>query len=639
MRQNLIIFATGGWSILYRQAKKELLKREDSFLIFNTLCDRATSFLNKPKPDGYEWLFIISLSVALTIVLHENSLNGYWRFDDGSHLLFATRYSPWEYFFDPAITLKQSGANVTPWNVFFYDLNLSIFGFEPRGFYFHLLLLMVGSTAALYALLRLWLSLPSAVLGIFMFLTGKPTYHLSQQLMTGHYLTGLLFSLLSLIFFTHYLRHGNSLRLLASVVLYALAMTCKEIYVPLIALLFVLPAGNIKQRIAAIIPFSVVSIGYALWRYKVLGKWLGGYGSYSFTSFEINTQAVIQQYSNIPTLLFDDQSWGLAALVIIIIMSLLAAWNRILNIFLVTTTVIILLAPLLPLTRLPGIHGADRYLFAVWVAVSIWIAIICQSSRNTTHSKLFRQAKIIVKSLSVLVLVIASFLGHLNEKQKQKEGIHQIEERYRLALAENFPKQVLIFDRGYWAQQTLQARRAYNISKNLDSQPILITVNSLIGLLFLDEITQDTQLDLSATIFSRYYSGQFYTFNINTLVSSKLDLLKAGKDQLVQVTLGHKNNIITWNFKPKGINYSVIVWDASPSKLKYYNLTGSQGSYSFSLNDETEISVIFENPGKWAAVSPRIKLAAEQGNQLWQGKTDLDLVTKKLESLLFRFGQ
>jgi hypothetical protein len=57
------------------------------------------------------------------------------------------------------------------------------------------------------------------------------------------------------------------------------------------------------------------------------------------------------------------------------------------------------------------------------------------------------------------------------------------------------------------------------------------------------------------------------------------------------------------------------------------------------LNDETEISVIFENPGKWAAVSPRIKLAAEQGNQLWQGKTDLDLVTKKLESLLFRFGQ
>jgi hypothetical protein len=73
------------------------------------------------------------------------ALNGYWRFDDGAHLMFATEYSPSQYFFNPVVTRAFSGANITPWNVFFYDLNLSIFGFHPAGFYFHLLFLLVSN--------------------------------------------------------------------------------------------------------------------------------------------------------------------------------------------------------------------------------------------------------------------------------------------------------------------------------------------------------------------------------------------------------------------------------------------------------------------------------------------------------------
>ena len=162
--------------------------------IFSKYKTTFTVFLNKPAPDRYEWSLVIALTCILTILFHINALNGYWRFDDGAHLLFATLYEPWQYFFDPEITRAQSGANVTPWNVFFYDINLSIFGFNPSGFYFHLLLLITATTLALYALLRLWLPLPSAILGIILFITGKPTYHLSQELMSNHYRTGMLFS-------------------------------------------------------------------------------------------------------------------------------------------------------------------------------------------------------------------------------------------------------------------------------------------------------------------------------------------------------------------------------------------------------------------------------------------------------------
>jgi hypothetical protein len=51
----------------------------------------------------------------------------------------------------------------------------------------------------------------------------------------------------------------------------------EEVYVPLIAILLVIPAGSYKQRIQAMVPFIAVGIGYALWRHKVLGSWIGGY--------------------------------------------------------------------------------------------------------------------------------------------------------------------------------------------------------------------------------------------------------------------------------------------------------------------------------------------------------------------------
>ncbi|SMG66049.1 membrane protein [methanotrophic bacterial endosymbiont of Bathymodiolus sp.] len=86
---------------------------------FSTCITSLTVFLNKPKPNRYEWLFITSLSVVLTLFLYPSALNGYWRFDDGAHLMFATEYSPSQYFFNPVVTRAFSGANITPWNVFF----------------------------------------------------------------------------------------------------------------------------------------------------------------------------------------------------------------------------------------------------------------------------------------------------------------------------------------------------------------------------------------------------------------------------------------------------------------------------------------------------------------------------------------
>jgi hypothetical protein len=153
-----------------------------------------SKFFNKSRPDRYEWIVVTVLTTLLAVFLYRDALDGYWRFDDGFHLMFATEHKPWEYFFDYMVTRAQSGANVAPWNAYFYDINLSLFGFEPRNFYLHLLILIIATSLALYSLLRLWLPLPQTLLGVFLFLLGRPTLHMAHEIMSNHYLTGMMFS-------------------------------------------------------------------------------------------------------------------------------------------------------------------------------------------------------------------------------------------------------------------------------------------------------------------------------------------------------------------------------------------------------------------------------------------------------------
>ena len=599
----------------------------------------VASFLDKPTIDRYEWSLVIALTILLTLLLHANSLSGYWRFDDGFQLMFAVEYHPWQYFFDPAITRAQSGSNITPWSVLFYDLNLSLFSFEPSGFYGHLLLLIISTTIALYALLRLWIPAPPAILGIILFLTGKPTYYLSQQLMSNHYLTGLLFSLLSLIFFTNYLRHSNKINLLFAVIFYALATTCKEVYVPLIALLIVLPAGYFKQRLQAILPFILVAIAYALWRHEVLGAWLGGYKP---NAGKADFIIEIQQLTNIPVILFDAHGWGLAGLIIILIMSLIAAWNRVLNIPLLIMAIFILFAPLIPLTLFPGINSPDRYLFAPWAAICILVAIIFQAPEKNQNGW-FSRPCFFLKLISALVLIIASSIGHIHVKKSLKGSIHQSEAIYRFAIESDFHQKILMFDvkhKGkYWAFVSSEARRAYDITNNISPQPVLIIVNTLNGILLLSDMLQNETIDLSSVQFFHYINGSFRSINIKPIINSLLKSLDLGKRQLLQVKLSHQNGRLSWELQPSNKTYAAVVWQGKPG-LQYPILKLPQkGSHPWSKEDKIQMSISFQNRQGWLAISPKINFNPKQDELVWQGKTDLALLTHQLESLLLRIDK
>jgi len=327
----------------------------------------------------------------LAFSIHKSALHGYWRFDDGMHLNFVAHYSPWQYFLQPSVMLLQSYANVTPYNALFYEINLGLFGMEPRWHYAHLIVILAATAFSTYRLMRLWQQPMAALLAAVLFLGGLPTLHVAQQLMTGHYATGLLFSVLSLHSFVLGVRQDRRGLVVLGAALYLLATICKEVYVPLLLALPMIPVGDLRARLKASLPYVVVAVLYTLWRYAVLGQLMGGYIATPVSPWE-----QLRQLLSIPLLLAgwlndhdsSDSFLGRGGLypivgLVILVLIVVATYRKRLTWTLVGVSLPLILLPLLPLTGNPGVNEADRYLFLAWWACSVLLATLVGSLRNS----------------------------------------------------------------------------------------------------------------------------------------------------------------------------------------------------------------------------------------------------------------
>lgn len=231
----------------------------------------------------------LGAAVLLLLVcfgLHRSALSGGWQFDDGAHLLMAAKYAPWQYFFVPEVMLESTYAHITPWNVFFYEMGLPFFGLNPVGHYVHLLLVLWGVAYATFFLLGEWLPKPYALFGAVLFLAMPPVAGVAQMLMVGHYVYGLLFTVLALLAFNRAVLTGQTRYALLTAGLYALACLCKELYVPLPAVLLFLPVKTWQLRLRCLLGVAVVAVAYLGFRWWVLGG-IGGYGTGQTIAFTV----------------------------------------------------------------------------------------------------------------------------------------------------------------------------------------------------------------------------------------------------------------------------------------------------------------------------------------------------------------
>ncbi|MET0091454.1 MAG: hypothetical protein ABW068_15800 [Candidatus Thiodiazotropha sp.] len=385
------------------------------------------------KPDSkITTLLYLAGILALTVLLNISALGGYWRFDDGYLLDYASRFSPWDYFFDPAITRGYSLNNLTPFNPLIFDLNLSLFGFQPLGFYAQHLMTLAACGMASFFLLRLWIPGSLAFFGSACFLAGAPTLFVAQQLMVGHYIAGLMFAIIATYFYARSLLHQNWRPALLSALFYILASSCKEIYFPLPFVVVFFNMGGWRRRFLHALPMFLWSFAYLAWRTHTLGSLVGGYDS---GPREFSILKVLSAYLGIPQLLLGGPVTGIGMMLVLLVMTTYLGVLRRLNPLLLIVAVLAVLLPLAPLTHFPGLSQPNRYLLLPWWLISIFLSFaIGQLPRPGTALKSLM--------LSGVIALALSQAWHIQSQQQPK--LERFDTVYRFFLNAP-PRSALLF--------------------------------------------------------------------------------------------------------------------------------------------------------------------------------------------------
>ena len=314
---------------------------------------------------------------AATWLLYGSVCSGWWHDDDAAHLWFVMRHNQiWQYFAMPEISRASSEANLAPWALMLYRLIYVRCGMEHPGAAYAVQLLSLFATAWMTrVLLGLWVRTAWAWLGAALFLLGAPAMHVAHELMTIHYVQGLFFALVAAYCFVRALRGRTWWPAVAGGFCYLIAITAKEIYLPLPILLLFLPESTWKQRALKVLPFFIVLTIYLPWRWFMLGTLVGGYQSYTF---RVDIVQIYQSLRHIPVMILGADVLSRSVMIAGLLgLALLVGWCR-QRIAFALVCLLALLGPLAPLTLFPGLVSPNRYLLVVWWGMAAACALIMQ---------------------------------------------------------------------------------------------------------------------------------------------------------------------------------------------------------------------------------------------------------------------
>ncbi|CAK0754345.1 conserved membrane hypothetical protein [Gammaproteobacteria bacterium] len=379
----------------------------------------ASAIIKHPLVFHQDLWFVVVLLLLCAFIFHALP-SGYWRFDDTSVILHAINSKGLDAFYKPDDWQKLSSANLTPWLTLSFKFDLWLAGLSPGFFYIHQLCSLGLVTVAMYALGRQWMSPVWSFFAVCLFLVGAPTASVAETLMTRHYLEGMLFVLLAMLAFTRSLSQQRMLLALLGALAYALAVTAKEVYVPLVFLVLVMPpVDKVATRLRLAFPFIAVVILYIIWRRYMLGSLTGGYVSENYIFSIASVINLIDTVTHIPGFIFGSPwIWPTAFFCIVLSLSLFR------NIPMLPVAVVLVFGiflPLIPLTIFPGISGPDRYLFLLYMVVSLTCLIAIQSVIATVKTKYLGY---VIGILSCFAMVGFSY-SHTGEIARSQQAMYQ----------------------------------------------------------------------------------------------------------------------------------------------------------------------------------------------------------------------
>jgi hypothetical protein len=351
---------------------------------------------------GRRWIdALLVAAILLTVaLLYHKVTRLWWIWDDTYILHIVSEHRLLDYFVDSSLWLSTPSQLFTPILTTSYEAELALFGPNSVPFYIVHLLELAALAVALAFALRLWLSRAAAACASFLFLVGTPVAVMAAQLVLMHYIQSVLLVIATAALFAHAMRSGRKLPAIASALLYLLAMLAKEIAVPLLPVLLILPERGLRARLRAIWPHGLAFIIYFAWRYAILGKSLGGYG-WTFGPGEIPLLVVRTAGKIAGTFAGPRLAIGIP-LVILILFGILLRLRSRFSVVAIGVAFAAAIGPIVPV----AIHYEHRFAWCAWICAAIVFAAGTDTLRN--------------RRLALAMMIAAPLLGAMVNRQQWK---------------------------------------------------------------------------------------------------------------------------------------------------------------------------------------------------------------------------
>jgi len=391
--------------------------------------------------------FSCIIPLVLLWILYYPVLGNWWLIDDPCHLFYISQNGVYPAFFDPARGF--SPINFTPWEPLSLGIDYWVFGFNPLPFYWHQMLSLSLLLLCANVLLLRFLSPLVAALSLSLFVASVPLCDAANNLMTRHYIEGLIFALVSLSLFFKAQEEDDKNVLYGSAFCYFLACLAKEVYVPLIVILMALPRPVMKSRLKLIYPFLAVAVGYTLWRFFMLNS--SGMLS-AYPQLPVRGRDILYLPLSIIKTMGWDNPWQLlvAGLLSLAFVLSLIKNSRRSNAFILLLAICVIL-PIMPVAS--ALYS--RYLFLFSFVYCIGLGFGLQYLRETPFLST-------CKTGMVVILAVASIIVSVLHVQKNIRGWQAYGKEIRVEgeflLYNKDPNNLLVTAHGhcYWAFSALR---------------------------------------------------------------------------------------------------------------------------------------------------------------------------------------
>jgi hypothetical protein len=344
-------------------------------------------------------LLIAAILVTVALLYHKVT-RLWWIFDDTYLLHIVSEHRMLDYFAGGSVWRSMPQQLFTPLLTTSYEAELALFG--PNAVAFHVvhLIELAALAIALAFALRLWMSRAAAACASFLFLVGTPTAVMASELMLMHYIESVILSILAAALFARAMRSERKLPLTASALLYFLAMLAKEIAIPLLLVLLILPERDLRARLRAVWPHGLALIIYFAWRFAILGKVIGGY-VWTFGLAELPLLLIRTVGKIVGTFAGPRLAIGIPFVLLILFGMLLRVRSRF-SVVAIAVAFAAAIGPIIPV----AVYYDHRFAWCAWICTAIVFAAGADTLRD--------------RRLALSIMIAAPLLGAVVNRQQWK---------------------------------------------------------------------------------------------------------------------------------------------------------------------------------------------------------------------------